>query len=99
VDSHPDPVEALAVLASNPEAYAVLVTDRTMPKLTGLEVASRARELNPRLPVVLLTGKAQPGDSDAPQISAVVNKPADAKALLGTIERVIAESRPSAASR
>jgi signal transduction histidine kinase/ActR/RegA family two-component response regulator len=99
VDSHPDPLEALAVLASNPEAYAVLVTDRTMPKLTGLEVASRARELNPRLPVVLLTGKAQPGDSDAPQISAVVNKPADAKALLGTIERVIAESRPSAASR
>ena len=99
VDSHADAEEALAVLASNPEAYSVLVTDRTMPKLTGLEVASRARQLNPRLPVVLLTGKAQPGDSEAPQISAVVHKPADARALLGTIERVIGESQASTISR
>jgi CheY-like chemotaxis protein len=68
-----------------------------MPKLSGLEVACRARELNPRLPVVLLTGKTEPGDSEAPQISAVVGKPADAPALLGTIERVIATSGRGAA--
>lgn len=90
VDSHADAEAALAALESNPEGYAVLVTDRTMPKLSGLEVASRARELSPRLPIVLLTGKAEPGDTDAPQISAVLGKPADARMLLGTIERVIA---------
>jgi signal transduction histidine kinase len=90
VDSHGDAEAALAALASDPEGYSALVTDRTMPKLSGLEVACRARELNPHLPVVLLTGKTEPGDSEAPQISAVVGKPADARALLGTIERVIA---------
>jgi CheY-like chemotaxis protein len=90
VDSHGDAEAALAALASDPEGYSALVTDRTMPKLSGLEVACRARELNPLLPVVLLTGKTEPGDSEAPQISAVVGKPADARALLGTIERVIA---------
>jgi signal transduction histidine kinase len=97
VDSHGDAEAALAALESDPEGYAALVTDRTMPKLSGLEVACRARELNPRLPVVLLTGKTEPGDSEAPQISAVVGKPADAPALLGTIERVIATSGRGAA--
>ncbi len=92
VDSYADAEAALAALASHPEGYAVLVTDRTMPRLSGLEVARRARELSPRLPIVLLTGKSQPGDVEAPEISAVVGKPADATALVGTIERVIAEN-------
>jgi CheY-like chemotaxis protein len=96
VDSHGDAEAALVALESNPRGYAALVTDRTMPKLSGLEVAWRARELNPRLPVVLLTGKAEPGDADAPQISAVVGKPADERSLLGTIERVIARQGPAA---
>jgi CheY-like chemotaxis protein len=89
VDSYTDAQAALAALESNPEGYAVLVTDRAMPQLSGLEVARRARELNPRLPVVLLTGKSEPGDSQAPQISAVLGKPADARSLLDAIERVI----------
>jgi len=96
VDSHGDAEAALSALESNPEGYAALVTDRTMPKLSGLEVACRARELNPRLPVVLLTGKAEPGDAEAPQISAVVGKPTDARSLLGTIERVISTEGPAA---
>jgi signal transduction histidine kinase/ActR/RegA family two-component response regulator len=96
VDSHGDAEAALSALESNPEGYAALVTDRAMPKLSGLEVACRARALNPRLPVVLLTGKAEPGDAEAPQISAVVGKPADARSLLGTIERVISNEGPAA---
>jgi hypothetical protein len=48
------------------------------------------------MPVVLLTGKAEPGDAEAPQISAVVGKPADARLLLGTIERVISNDGPAA---
>jgi CheY-like chemotaxis protein len=90
VTAHGDVDDALAALAADLADYAILVTDRSMPKLSGLDVARRARQLNPRLPIVLLTGRSEPGDAESPYLSEVVGKPADAPVLLGAIERAIA---------
>jgi CheY-like chemotaxis protein len=43
-----------------PEAHDVLITDRTMPTLAGGVLAERARVLRPGLPVVLMSGFADP---------------------------------------
>ncbi len=51
--------EAVTLLQSDKEKYRALVTDiHLLGRLDGWEVAKRARELNPELPVVYMTGAA-----------------------------------------
>ena len=50
---------ALRVLEQG-EDIRVVVTDLTMPRMTGRELASRAQALRPGLPILLLTGYADP---------------------------------------
>lgn len=49
--------EALEILAANPSVTA-LVTDYAMPGMNGVELAAKARELRPGLPILLATGYA-----------------------------------------
>ncbi len=49
--------EALEILSSGKQIDA-LVTDYAMPGMTGVELASKARELHPQLPILLATGYA-----------------------------------------
>jgi len=49
--------QALEILAANPDVSA-LVTDYAMPGMNGVELAQKARELRPGLPVLLATGYA-----------------------------------------
>ncbi|HZZ18473.1 MAG TPA: ATP-binding protein [Opitutaceae bacterium] len=51
-----DPREALAAFKDAPESFDALVTDLTMPNMTGLELISQVRPLRPTLPVVIFTG-------------------------------------------
>ena len=48
--------EALEVLESDPPE--VVLADIRMPKVSGLDVLARARELDPALPVILMTAQA-----------------------------------------
>ncbi|MFN0181004.1 MAG: ATP-binding protein [Gemmatimonadales bacterium] len=89
VAAHSDPDEALRRLAADPEGFAVLITDRTMPALSGPEVARRARALSPALPIVLLTGAGHPADEESTSFAAAVLKPVERAALLRTIDEVL----------
>lgn len=46
---------ALDMLAADP-SIALVITDHAMPGMTGVELARRARERRPGLPVLLATG-------------------------------------------
>jgi DNA-binding NtrC family response regulator len=46
--------EALSLLAA--EAFDAVLTDLKMSRLGGMEVLRRAKELNPRMPVIVMTG-------------------------------------------
>ena len=48
--------EALRYLETNPDAVDLLITDQTMPKLTGLDLVEKARVHKANLPVVLCSG-------------------------------------------
>jgi CheY-like chemotaxis protein len=51
--------KAIASLEASPNKYRALVTDINLEgKLTGWDVARRARELNHEMPVIYTTGKA-----------------------------------------
>lgn len=48
--------EALDVFLAAPASFDVIITDMTMPEMTGLEFFRRVRTVRPDLPVILCTG-------------------------------------------
>ncbi|MGF9692342.1 ATP-binding protein [Rhizobium sp. 0TCS1.26] len=59
--------EALAVIESG-RAIDLIITDHSMPKMTGAELASRVRDSHPQTPVVLATGYAELPSGDGSQL-------------------------------
>jgi PAS domain S-box-containing protein len=51
-----DPRLALASFHATPGRYAALVTDLTMPHLTGLDLLDTIRATRPEMPAIILTG-------------------------------------------
>src|SRR5262249_61985676 len=51
-----DPMAALAALRAAPDRFDLLLTDLTMPTMSGLELLREVRQVRPDLPVVLATG-------------------------------------------
>jgi PAS domain S-box-containing protein len=49
-------VHCLEALRSNPSACALLVTDQTMPSMTGTELAGKVRAFAPHLPIIVMSG-------------------------------------------
>ena len=51
-----DPVAALKAFRETPDAFDVIITDLTMPRIKGTKLASEMREIRPDLPIILVTG-------------------------------------------
>ena len=58
-------VEALAAVKRKPADFDLVITDLTMPTITGLDLAKRIRRLRPELPVLLCTGYSETAVEDA----------------------------------
>lgn len=92
------PEDALSILASRSDAIDLLVTDLTMPGMTGIELATAARQRSPALRVVCCTGY---GDERAERlakaagISAFLRKPVD----LDTLEETVRAELEAGAAR
>lgn len=79
-----DPLPAAQRLAAHDEAFALLMTDQTMPGMTGLALARHARQHRPGLPVLLYTGNAgaiSPEELADCGVAGLLRKPIDAAAL------------------
>jgi two-component system, cell cycle sensor histidine kinase and response regulator CckA len=50
------PGAALALVRADPQRFALVITDQTMPKMTGLELAREIQQIRPGLPIILTTG-------------------------------------------
>jgi CheY-like chemotaxis protein len=84
--------EAIRVLEDLDRAVSVLVTDLSMPGLSGIELAAKARELRPDLPMICCTGygddvSARKGA--AAGLRAFVSKPVDLDVLATTLRNAI----------
>jgi CheY-like chemotaxis protein len=92
-----DDQEAFAFLQDHRGELAGLITDiRIGPGLTGWEVAKRARELDPRIPVIYVSGDsahehARRGASQ----SVMLQKPFPPNLLLETLRQLLASSEAS----
>jgi signal transduction histidine kinase/CheY-like chemotaxis protein len=56
VTSKTDSEEALEEFSARPEQFDLVITDMTMPKITGDRLARRLMDINPQIPVIMCTG-------------------------------------------
>ncbi len=56
VTTKTDVSEALEEFKRDPDEFSLLVTDQTMPKMLGTELAEKMREINSKLKVIIITG-------------------------------------------
>ncbi len=87
-----DPTDAITVLADAATPVDILVTDMVMPGLSGVELARRARELRPGLPVLYISGYSQELAAQRgtlPAGSKVLRKPFTRRDLLEAVGEAI----------
>ncbi len=85
--------EALATFCADPERFDIVITDQTMPELTGLGLAQELLAIRPDLPIVLATGYSEQVDeqtSKAAGIREYIKKPIEIRVLAEIIEEVLA---------
>ena len=69
---------AWEALQAAPERFDAVISDHTMPGLTGLELAARIAGAHPQLPVILCSGFSTPAlerEAAAIGVKAVLRKP------------------------
>ena len=88
------PVEALEEFRKHPKAFDMVITDLTMPEMTGIELAREVHEISPSLPVALMTGYGKDIEYTVPLsqygICKLLKKPVSISHLSQTIKEVMA---------
>ena len=85
-------VEALEVFRLAPEGFDLVITDQTMPYMTGDQLVLELKKIRPDIPVVLCTGFSLVMDeakAKALGIDAFLLKPVLRKEMSETIRRVL----------
>ncbi len=84
--------KALALILAEPHSYDLVITDQTMPEMTGKELAENIRSRVPSLPVILCSGYSSKISADKIGeygISAYCHKPLYLIELSRTIRAVL----------
>jgi CheY-like chemotaxis protein len=92
----PNGESALRELRQNPGAYDAVITDLSMPGLSGLQLAHQIRKVRADLPVILLSGYVNPEDqvrADRLGIRAILTKPVNSYDLLNTLGAIFQSMR------
>jgi PAS domain S-box-containing protein len=85
-------MEALKTFQNNPGQFDLVITDMTMPNLTGKELTIQVKAIRPDIPVILCTGfSEQIGERRAKEIdiSAFVLKPLAMSQIAHTVREVL----------
>lgn len=57
--------EALKTFQKNPDEFDLVVTDQTMPEMTGTNLAQKMLQIRPMIPIILCTGYSSLIDEDS----------------------------------
>jgi PAS domain S-box-containing protein len=89
-------VEALRLVTEKPETFDLVVTDLTMPNMTGIELAKQLKRIRTDLPVVVCTGfndSIAQEEAKALGIHKVLYKPVIPAQLAQTVRQVLDDSK------
>ena len=87
-------LDALDVFRESPDGFDLMITDMTMPQMTGAELSKEIKRIRPELPVILYTGfsmQISEKKAEGMGIRRFLTKPLSLAVLAKTIREVLDE--------
>jgi nitrogen-specific signal transduction histidine kinase/ActR/RegA family two-component response regulator len=91
--SSPDALEAFR---ARPESFDLVITDMTMPHLTGIDLARQILMIRPHIPIILCTGFSEALDENKIKrlgIKKLLMKPVSMRDLAVTVNKILVEDK------
>ena len=98
VEAMSDPEDALALFKLNPGYFDLVITDMTMPKMTGATLAEKLIRIRPDIPILLCTGHSSLIDEERARqlgIAAYMMKPVSMTEIAKTIRKLMDQKKES----
>ncbi|MBF0278884.1 MAG: response regulator [SAR324 cluster bacterium] len=96
VTIHCESVAALELFRSAPENFDLVISDQTMPGLSGIELSKKLLEIRPDIPIILCTGYSSVVSEETAEefgIKRFVSKPISRSKLAMTVREVLDQVR------
>jgi FixJ family two-component response regulator len=87
-----DSIEALRTFSSDPSGFDLVITDQTMPSITGVQFAKELLKIRHDIPIILCTGHSETVSSKTAQelgIGEFLMKPMSKRELAGAVWRAL----------
>jgi PAS domain S-box-containing protein len=91
-----DATEALDLFRANPQAFDVVITDLSMPKMMGTDLAAQVLAIRPDIPIILTTGYTATLTSDTVQtlgVRELLMKPFSFRSIGLAVRRALTNSQ------
>ncbi len=92
VEARTSPDEAVELFQSNPESFDLVITDMTMPQMTGVILAEKLMEIQKDIPVIICSGHSSQMDEEKAKalgIAAYIMKPVVKSVIARAIRKVL----------
>ena len=86
-----DSQEALSIFNQAPDRFSLIITDQTMPNMSGLQLVEKIRHIRPDTPVIICSGYSEDINAESAREKNIVYfaKPANFNALLKQVHRLV----------
>jgi CheY-like chemotaxis protein len=94
VETRANPIDAIDAFRRNPDKYDLIITDRTMPKMTGERLAKIIKTIRPDIPIILCTGFSANLSTDTLTeigINEILMKPVTLNNLASSVRKVLGD--------
>jgi PAS domain S-box-containing protein len=91
-----EPLKALESFRINPFRFDLVITDLTMPKITGLKLAGEIRKIRKNIPIMIATGNKREISADAIEalgIGEIMLKPPTIEEIGRTVRKLLDKSK------
>jgi len=96
VEAHTNPIETLEAFQAEPDRFDLVITDMTMPQMTGEKLVQELIKIRSDISVILCTGYSERIDKEKAKtlgIRAYVMKPFETKTLAQIVRKVLDEEK------
>jgi len=96
VEARTSPVEALELFRTNPDQFDLVITDMTMPRMTGEQLVKEILKIRPDMATIICTGFSEKMDEERAKeigIRQYIEKPLNRSDLAKLVRKVLDEEQ------
>jgi len=86
-------IKALEIFKNQPDQIDLVLTDQIMPEMNGIQLCEAIHKINPKIPIVLITGHPgllSPEKIESDRVVKVIHKPIKIRKLVQQIQKALA---------